>query len=175
MVIRKVLFLLLALPLISGCSVIMAANSEGEPDLSVLRSGTPEAKVEEQLGKPISSIRHRTNKVNTYQYFTNDDPSFGRAATYVVLDIITVGVAEVITTPVEALQGDKHVIEVTFDLYNRVESVKKSFSEAPLPKPEKVLGLEKQPSAEPPITPVAVDEKSIPPKARLKVPKPDEI
>jgi hypothetical protein len=134
---------LCVLPLLSSCSVIMAASPSNEPSTDLFRSGTTRAAIEEEIGKPLSSHRERADYVCTYQYFTGDDHSYGRAAAYVVFDVLTVGIAEIFTTPVEALQGDKHVLTITYDVNERVKRVNEATTKAPLLKPEKMLGLEK--------------------------------
>lgn len=165
-----VLFMFLVLPLTSGCSVFMAASSSQEPDTAVYRVGTPQNILEEQLGRPISSIRSPRGRINTYQYFTNDKASPGRAATYALLDVLTLGIAEIFTTPIEALQGDKHTVEVSYDHNKRVTRVKHSHIEAPLPPPEEFLGLNKLGNK--PETPVkAVSDNT----TRARLPEPDEI
>ncbi|MCC6219941.1 MAG: hypothetical protein IT291_01730 [Deltaproteobacteria bacterium] len=128
----------------SGCSVFMAAHADKAPDDSVLRVGNPKSLVEAQFNNIISSHKTRSGSVTTYQFFTNDEKSYGRAATYAVVDIATLGLAEVFTTPVEALQGDKHVIVVTYDMNDRIRKVERHQAvKALLPKPEKALGIEK--------------------------------
>ena len=132
---------------VSGCSVVMAATASEEPNLTVLRKGTTRNALEAEIGKPIFSTRERTHDYATYQYFTGDEASYQRAAVYTVLDIVTVGVAEIFTTPIEALQGDKHVVRISYDLNDRVDSIHVSSSKAPLEKPEKMLGIDEEAQA----------------------------
>ena len=55
-----------------------------------------------------------------YQFFTNDPASYERAAAYALLDTVTLGIAELFTTPIESLKGDKHTVTVVYDLNDRV-------------------------------------------------------
>lgn len=100
----------------------------------------------------------------TYQFYTKDDPSIGRAAVYGLLDIATLGIAEVATTPIEALQGNKHLVTVTYDAQNRVRRVQQRVEKAPLPKPEEALGIE---DSGPGITPATATTERTAPEAIL--------
>ena len=80
--------------------------------------------------------------IRTYQFFTGDKASYQRAAVYTILDVLTIGAAEIFTTPVEALQGDKHVVYVVYDLNDKVEEINVRSSKAPLDTPEKMLGID---------------------------------
>jgi hypothetical protein len=128
----------------SGCSVYMASSSPTQPELSAVRVGASRAEVDKELGKPINFLRQHYGDVATYQYFGPDDVSYGRAAAYTVLDILTLGVAELITTPIETLQNDKHTLVVTYNPAGRVLGVSRSLNKAPLEKPERLLGLEER-------------------------------
>ncbi|MCB0323333.1 MAG: hypothetical protein KDD69_07150 [Bdellovibrionales bacterium] len=125
----------------SGCSVFMAAHASEEPDLRVLATGTDRLSVESQLGKPIAVERTRTGDLATYQYFTGDKANFNRAALYTVLDIVTLGIAELVTSPIESLQGDKHIVTVNYDLNGRLVGSNKEVSPQPIPKPEQLVGM----------------------------------
>ena len=129
----------------SGCSVYMAATSPEQPQTEVLIPGSLRADVEKELGKPINYARNASGASAVYQYFGPDDISYGRAATYALADILTLGVAEAFTTPVESLQNDKHTVEVTYDRLGRVRSSFHRSMRAPLEKPERILGIEKRP------------------------------
>jgi len=138
------LILTLSLAGLSGCSVFMAATSQEPPNLSVLEAGTPRLALERELGRPITDFKTNTGSIATFQYFTNDPANYRRAATYAVLDGITVGFAELITFPAEAVQGDRHVVTVWFDHSGKVISSRTSSHAAPIPYPEKMVGLEEE-------------------------------
>ena len=123
---------------------MMAASSQEEPALDSLRIGATKKEVQAQLGRPITDFREPVGSVATYQYFSGDDASYQRAATYAVLDGVTLGLAELFTFPTEALQGTKHTVTIHYDRFDRVLRIKESVQEAPLDKPEKIIGLEKE-------------------------------
>ncbi len=128
--------------LLTGCSVIMAAHDEKDIDLKTLRTGMHRSEVEQILTNKLHEGGAHYGRAVTYQYFTGDERSLGRAAAYGLLDIATLGLAEIVTTPVEALQGDKHLVTVTYDAEGRVVRVRDTIERAPLDKPERMLGLE---------------------------------
>lgn len=161
--IRVSFALFLAIPL-SSCSVFMAASSNENPDLSVLKAGTPRKRVEQVFTNIIEEGGSRGERRVTYQFYTEDDASIGRAAVYGVLDIATLGLAEIATTPIEALQGKKHLVTVTYDGESRVTRVKQRVEDAPLPKPERALGLEDE---QPGLTPAAAASDGKAPQATL--------
>ena len=139
----KILLLSFVVSSLSSCSVYMASKGSDETDLSVLQPGTPRERVEFALGKPIAASRAETPKnVVSYQYFTGDEPSVPRAVVYGVLDVATLGVAEVVSTPIESLQGDKHIVEIRYDKANHVQEANVFFQAAPMEKPEKMLGVD---------------------------------
>jgi len=117
----------------------MAAKGSETPDLTQLKQGTKRVDVERILGKPIKYNRGSNGDVATYQFFSADDPSYKRAATYAVLDGLTLGVAEVFTSPVEMVQGDRHEIIVTYSRFGRLKSYRHLLYQAPLPPPEKII------------------------------------
>ena len=139
---KKILILLAPILLFSGCSPFMAASASKPPDLSVLSAGANRSEIDRELGKPISIIRRGPKVIATYQYFTGDEANYRRAALYAVLDGLTMGISELVTFPMEALQGDKNMVVVTYDHKGRLISTEQWMEEAPLPKPEKLVGLE---------------------------------
>lgn len=126
-----------------GCSVYMAATSPDQPNQAKLQPAVHKKEIERELGRPIKEIRKGYGTVVTYQYFGPDEVSTPRAVTYAVVDFFTLGFAELVTTPIETLQNDKHTVTVIYDSDGFVESIQESTHKAPLEKPEKILGIEK--------------------------------
>jgi hypothetical protein len=148
---RSACLLLVCLSL-SGCSVFMAASGSEDLDLTSVGQGSSRAEVEALLGKPISFVRKDFGDIATYQYFTNDEPSYLRAALWAGLDLITAGFAELVIFRMEALQGDKHTVVVAYDLSKQVLAIEHSHDQAPLKSPEAYVGLsseETEPETEP--------------------------
>ncbi len=132
-------YLLLSL---SSCSVYLASQGRTAPDISAVKPGMERSHVETVLGNPVASLRKDTPlDVVSYQYFSEERPHYGRAAIYGVLDVATLGLAELVATPVEALQGDKYIVEILYDKHRRVEEMNVYMLKAPIEKPETMLGL----------------------------------
>ena len=99
----------LALVPLAGCSVGMALSGENDPDLSVLRVGASRGEVEMQLGRPAAEILADDGLTYaTYAYSLGNQPSAGRAVAHGVMDVLTLGLWEVVGTPVEAAAGKEN-------------------------------------------------------------------
>jgi len=136
----RLLIALVLVACLSGCSVFMAASSNKDIDLSSIHAGSSTRHdVDKILGKPIRFDRKSYGDEATYQYFTGDQASYGRAALYVGLDIITFGFAEIVTSPIESLQGDKHTLIITYAPNGVIREARHEVMKAPLQAPEKVV------------------------------------
>jgi hypothetical protein len=159
MKIRMILFAVSASCFFSGCSIVMAAHESEPVNLQSLRAGTPRIEVEKLLTNTLSEGGPYSGRVVTYQYYTGHQRSYGRAAAYGLLDIASLGLAEIATTSVEALQGDKHLVTVGYDTSGRLAWLREKIEKAPLDKPERLLGIEASPAAKP--------ASPVPPQPRL--------
>ena len=63
-----------------------------------------------------------------YQYEVGREPSPGRAVAHGVMDVLTLGIWEVVGTPVEVLKGDKLHLIVVYDKDGRLISATRSKS-----------------------------------------------
>ncbi|MEW6545195.1 MAG: hypothetical protein AB1411_16525 [Nitrospirota bacterium] len=98
MVLSRFLMLAVALIVCSGCAVSAAINQPAQKDWRVLEAGADRDEVRAELGAPISSEP-------TYDVFRFQEGASGwkyvRAFLYTVADVFTLGLAELITYPVE--------------------------------------------------------------------------
>jgi hypothetical protein len=102
--------------LIGGCSVGMAVSGNHNPDLGAVRSGASRSEIEMHLGTPIKvASLGDGQEAATYQYEIGDEPSAGRAIGHGVMDVLTLGLWEVVGTPIEGFQGETHQITVTYE------------------------------------------------------------
>jgi len=108
--------LLAALPA-SGCSVYMAAKGDEEPNLANVHRGASRGEIEMALGQPKTLVSHDDGKLTAnYEYIVGNEPSTGRAVGHGVMDVLTLGLWEVVGTPIEAMnQGDKVKVMVLYD------------------------------------------------------------
>ncbi len=108
----------------SGCSVGMALSGKKEPDLAYVQKGASRKEIEHQLGKPISStILPDGGRENVYDYELGNKPSAGKAAGYFLADILTFGLNELISTPIEAAGRKQFQITVIYDKFDNAVSI----------------------------------------------------
>ena len=113
--------------LLSACSVGMALNGQKDPDLSVVKKDVHRTDVEMQLGAPIQINTAPNGQMTAvYEYEVGREPSAGRAVAHGVMDVLTLGIWEVVGTPVEVLKGDKLHLIVIYDRNGRLISATRS-------------------------------------------------
>jgi hypothetical protein len=101
---------------VTACSVGLALHGEDPPDLSVLKAGTPKTQIESKLGPPDSeAILADGRTQSTYAYEVGNESSAGRAGVHAAMDILTLGVWELVGTPLEAMQGEEMRVVITYD------------------------------------------------------------
>lgn len=115
--IRYVVLVALFIQPLAACSVYMAAAGDKEPNLSNVRKDASRSEIEIHLGQPTRTyLDSDSNQVAVYQYTIGNEPSAGRAIGHGVLDVVTLGLWEIIGTPVEATQqGETYELTVTYD------------------------------------------------------------
>ncbi|MDJ0860926.1 MAG: hypothetical protein QNJ82_01660 [Gammaproteobacteria bacterium] len=119
--------MLSALPAFSGCAVYMAANQPDKRDVSVLQEGTYRGKVLAELGQPVSTETRDGQRVDVFNFVQgySDGAKVGRAALHAAADVFTLGLWEVVGTPIEAVaDGSEVQVEVFYDAEDNVEEVK---------------------------------------------------
>jgi len=119
-----------------GCSVGMAMSGKKDPNLGAFRVGSTRGEAELQLGSPISTTTTTEGRrVDLYEYEIGNEPSAGRAIAHGVMDVLTLGIWEIIGTPIEGFQGTTHRLTVTYDQDDRVLAINQAVVPSP-PKPE---------------------------------------
>ncbi|MGH8064534.1 MAG: hypothetical protein ACRERE_04710 [Candidatus Entotheonellia bacterium] len=113
--------LIAVLAVCTGCSVGMAMSGKEAPNLGAFRVGSPRGQVELQLGSPIASTTEPDGtRTDLYTYELGNEPSAGRAVGHAVMDVLTLGLWEVVGTPIEAFQGQTRRVAITYDRHDRV-------------------------------------------------------
>ena len=109
---------------ISGCSVGMAMSGKKEPNLGMVQVGATRGEIELTIGSPVKTVTLKNgNRMDVYEYEIGNAPSPGRAAGHAVMDLLTLGLWEIIGTPVEAIQGDKKILNITYDINDEVLAI----------------------------------------------------
>jgi hypothetical protein len=107
-----------AIPLmlvLTACSVGMATSGQEDPELSAVQSGAKIHEVERELGRPISTkTLENGDTENLYRYELGNEPSAGRAVMHGTMDVLTLGLWELVGTPVEGSMGTEYEMTVTY-------------------------------------------------------------
>ncbi len=109
----------------SGCSVYMASTQPGERDISVLKEGASRSQVIAALGAPIWSGEKGGGKVDVFRFTQgySKGAKVGRALFHGVADVLTLGLWEVLGTPIEVVaSGTDTKVELTYDGEERVKT-----------------------------------------------------
>ncbi|HEX8948570.1 MAG TPA: hypothetical protein VF790_06390 [Dissulfurispiraceae bacterium] len=109
----------------SGCSVYMAAKQPGKKDLAVLKTGTPRSHVIAELGQPVFSEIKNGAKADVFAFRQgySSGVKAGRAFIHGVADVFTLGLWEVVGTPVESVAtGSDLKLQVLYDESDLVQS-----------------------------------------------------
>ncbi len=137
---RYGLSILLTLVLVSpGCAVYMAANQPDKKDVSVLQEGTYRGRVLAELGQPVSTEEREGRRVDYFNFVQgySDGAKAGRAVFHAAADVVTLGLWEVLGTPIEAVADGKQVqVEVLYDKDDKVKEVRALKEEGGSEEPE---------------------------------------
>lgn len=124
---KALLALLLATVLVSGCSVILAAHSEGQKNIGVASEGVTRTDVLVEFGAPHDAgvLDGQRYEIFHFTRERSDASNLSRAAAYGVAGILTFGLSELVTTPLEVGVGDKGTVtlRVFYDAADRVNRV----------------------------------------------------
>lgn len=118
-------FILTSSLFLQACSVGIALNGKKDPDLTVIKKDTDREEVEFQLGSPKEVLSQGADTIAIYEYELGNEASAGRAVAHGAMDILTLGIWEVIGTPVELSTGSKFEIQITYDQHNKIKSLKR--------------------------------------------------
>ena len=94
----------------------MALSGKKEPSIGAIRVGSTRGEVEMHLGSPTTSTTLEDGtRVDIHEYELGNEPSGGRAVGHGVMDVLTLGLWEVVGTPIEGFQGETRQLTVTYD------------------------------------------------------------
>lgn len=127
MIFRKNLFLVsvcAATLLLSGCSVQMASRIQQSHQGSTLSFGRDRAYVISQIGQPIKTETRNNRIVDTYELQRNSRGwGYFRAGLYGFLDFFTVGLWEIIGTPLESFIQTNEQVTIEYDENSQIFKV----------------------------------------------------
>jgi len=113
---------------LQACSVVQATNSPSAKDLSVLGTGTNRFTVLAELGQPIASETDNDgNTVDVFSFIQGQHGAVkaGKGLLYGALAVGTLGVSEIVTSPLEGTAGNgaQMQVQVNYDRDNKVSKV----------------------------------------------------
>jgi hypothetical protein len=110
------------LAVLPACSVGMALSGSENPDLGAVKVGASRGEVEMHLGSPVNSVTLADGRrTDIYAYEIGNEPSAGRAIGHGAMDVITLGLWEVVGTPIEGIQGERYNATITYGTDDKVE------------------------------------------------------
>ena len=119
-----VFHILLASLLLAGCSVGMAMSGKPDPNLSALDVGQSRDVVILNLGQPTKTLIADNKRTDVFVLERGNEQSVGRAAGHAVMDLLTLGIWEVVGTPIEGFAGDTITLQIEYDEEDKVRNVK---------------------------------------------------
>lgn len=97
---------LYAISILSGCSIAMALHGNKEPNFEHIAVGATKEEIDYEFNKPGTSKDLGDGKTEvTYNYEIGNSPNPGRAGVNGLIDLYTIGFAELILTPIEFFMG----------------------------------------------------------------------
>ena len=127
---QRILYVLVVLTLLCmtapGCSVYMATKQPTKKNVELFATGTPRSEIIAEFGNPTTT-EEQDGKIHDIFKFTQgytDGAKTGRALFHGVADVFTLGLWEVLGTPIEAsADGTEMAYEVIYNEDKRVEQV----------------------------------------------------
>ena len=118
------LFALIATLLLGGCSVKMAASTKNTPNLSVIAVGQDRYFVVSQIGNPNQSSIIDDERVDNFIINKNNVYlGYTRAFIYGLLDMGTLGLWELIGTPLEEFIQSEDKMTIYYDSEDKVQLI----------------------------------------------------
>jgi hypothetical protein len=119
---KKELVIVLVVGL-TGCSVGIAMSGKPDPNIGVLSIGQDRGVVLLNLGQPSQTLAVATGRTDVFRLERGNQSSAGRAAGHAVMDLLTLGLWEVVGTPIEGFTGDEFAVTVEYDKSDKVTKV----------------------------------------------------
>jgi hypothetical protein len=118
-----------ATSVMSGCGVYMAFTQPPPVDVAAIEQegpGLPREFLIQRLGTPKgTTVNDDGSKIDIYEFYEGSSSSWsvGRGAFHIAADFFSIGLWEIVATPMEwAIRGDKLTARAEFDKNNRLTS-----------------------------------------------------
>ena len=121
---KKLILLMAAVAMFSGCAANMAMNGKNGPDMKVVKHQESRQEVERLLGSPVEVTELKNGHVICrYVYEAKIDPDYIRAAGHATADLFTFGLWELVGTPIEGYVARKRKASVEYDESGKIVKV----------------------------------------------------
>lgn len=111
----------------TGCSVFMAAKQPEKKDTKMIAVGVPRAIIVAEFGAPASSVKNNDNAtvdIFVFKQGYGKASKFGRMMFHGLADVATLGLWELIGTPIESgFDGNNVAYQITYDQNDNVKTV----------------------------------------------------
>lgn len=111
---------------LSSCSVYMATQQPEKKDVSLFKKGTPRSVLLGEFGYPIAQTDHDGKKWDIWKFRQgySGGAKTGRTVGHAVADVFTLGLWEVVGTPIESVaDGNNVAYEIAYDEHGNVSDV----------------------------------------------------
>lgn len=113
-----------------SCSVVMESTRPKPTNISQFVIGEQRNHVIESIGAPIATVQDNGLSCDVYQLYTLGPSGIGKgaiAATEGVADVLTLGLAEIISSPIEAgTKSEKQTVTFCYDKYEQLASTRET-------------------------------------------------
>ena len=123
-IVRTTLLIISVLLTAASCSVGMAMSGKPDPNTGALHVGQSRDEVLLHLGQPTETFATEDRRTDVYRLERGNQQSPGRAIGHAVMDLLTLGLWEIIGTPVEGFAGEKFTLSIAYDDEDKVTSIK---------------------------------------------------
>ena len=108
---------------LQSCSVGMAMSGKADPNTGSLQMGQSRDLVLLNLGQPSQTHLTDEGRTDVFKLERGNEPSSGRAAGHAVMDVLTLGIWEIIGTPIEGVAGETFTLSIQYDKEEKVTKV----------------------------------------------------
>ena len=98
-------------------------SGKPEPNIGVLEIGQKRDIVLLNLGQPAKTAAKEGMRTDVFHLERGNQPSSGRAVGHAVMDVLTLGLWEVVGTPIEGFSGNTFTLSIEYDADERVTSI----------------------------------------------------
>ena len=125
----------------------MAATQPDKKDLTVLQEGTPRSHVVAELGSAVHTEETEDGRMDVYTFVQgySEGAKASRAVAHGIVDIFTLGLWEIIGTPIEVVaDGTEVKLEIYYDENDTLKSITVLAGEDAIPSPEDAVASKEE-------------------------------